>query len=135
MSVRDFQLDAERICAQGNQDAFELKERLEKAREEPDRARFFTVTADVIRDAAGTARPYLQQLSALERPAADDDRLEAWLADQRRRLDLLGRLAAAYDARDEAKIAGLAAQVDELEQRLSSFARSYGVGQCAAVAS
>lgn len=135
VSVRDFQLDAERICAQGNQDAYDLRERLDKAREEPDRATFFATTADVIRDSAATARPYLQQLAGLERPADDDERLEAWLADQRRRLDLLDRLATAYDRRDEASIAGLAAQVDELEQRLSAFARSYGVRQCAAAAS
>ena len=130
---RDYRTEAERICVQGNDDAYDLSERLKKAQEdEPDRATFFAEVADITKDSVRTARPYIDRLAALERPADDEDELERWLADQRRRLTMLERLGDAYERQDEAAVAREAAALDELEERLSAFAKDYGIGECAA---
>jgi hypothetical protein len=132
VGLRAYRVQAQRICVEGNVDARRLSEKLDRVRQGAEPDAFFPRMAKLTREAVATARPYLDRLDALQPPADAADDLDGWVADQRRRITLLGTLADAFDARDEAAISRISEEIDMVQERASVIVRKYGLTECAA---
>ncbi len=66
----------------------------------------------------------------LERPAAADGAIRAWIAARRRQAALTTELARGFEAQDETRIARLVERVDALDARNDAAARGLGLHRC-----
>lgn len=126
-----FRAQANAICKQGNAAVGVITNAMRKAQRGGNPDKVFRRLSSLTREGAATFLPYVNRLDALSPPAADGDAIKAWIEAQRRQLTLEDSLSAAYKAQDTARIATLSEQIDTLAQASNSFARSYGMQECA----
>jgi hypothetical protein len=122
---------ADAICRAGDVEARRLQDAVAAAQRGSDRHRVFAELARLTRRAVTISAPFVERLDALEKPGADREELQAWIAASRRHLVLVERLANAFGREDETRVATLSEQIDALAMRNDAFARDYGMEDCA----
>ena len=127
----DFVQEADAVCGPALVRLRVLQARIDVVAAGADADAIYARTADLLRDGAGVAGAVLDRIESLEAPAEDADAIAAWLAANRRQAALTRRLAAAFDAQDQTRIARLSGAVAAAEEGNNAVARGLGMRRCA----
>ncbi len=125
----EFARQADAVCAPELVKLRALRERIDTAG--GDSRAVFSRSAALLRESTAVGRAAYDRIEALERPSEAEEQIAGWIAAERRQAALTDRLAGAYEARDDARIAQLSGRADQQAGATVAAARELGMRACA----
>lgn len=130
-SRAEFARQADGVCGPALKQLRAIAAEIDEVAAGGDPGPIFAQSAELIsRSQAVTARAF-DRIDALPRPSADRDAIKGWVADNRRQNALAGKLATAFEAQDQKRIALVSEEIDKLNTENNAFAKRFGMKVCA----
>lgn len=126
-----YRAKANAICRAGHRTLTRLSDQIVTAERGGDPAAVFRKVAALKARQAATRRGMTDRLDLLATPAALRERVQAWIADQRRQSTLVETLSRAFARHDETRIATLSQRLGTLNAANDTAARRLGLVACA----
>lgn len=126
-----FAQQADGICGPAIARLRAVERRLGAAGSKADPDAIYAESAALWRERVAISRQAFTRIEALEDPAEGTDQVDAWIAANRTQAVLGERLATAFDAQDQTRIARLSEQVDSMDERNAATAGALGMRVCA----
>lgn len=126
-----YRAKANAICRAGHRTLTRLSDQIVTAERGGDPAVVFREVAALKARQAATRRQMTDRLDLLPTPAAQRERVQAWIADQRRQSTLVEALSRAFARRDETRIATLSQRLGTLDAENDTAARRLALVACA----